>query len=246
MTVKSAQLQALGECLTKHLPDLPPENINQHRSELLAAYSNGADFEYLIRNDKSAADDIANLRKAENHIQLALKFLGRVGFLGNVSFDKQLSAEMKELLGINWRTSATQSIDKLLELLQPINQTISDASKLNEANSVGIVFSLTLALVACGSPENREAWRAIGQASCSMSINCDPSSYARGGTSYESSPRDANSPANSGNTSANPWDNGNGLLDRRTGWRRVNGKVMCYYSDGSVINAGGGICPSSI
>ena len=144
MTVKSAQLQALGECLTKHLPDLPPENINQHRSELLAAYSNGADFEYLIRNDKSAADDIANLRKAENHIQLALKFLGRVGFLGNVSFDKQLSAEMKELLGINWRTSATQSIDKLLELLQPINQTISDASKLNEANSVGIVYSLSI------------------------------------------------------------------------------------------------------
>lgn len=77
------------------------------------------------------------------------------------------------------------------------------------------VFSLTLTLVACGSPENREAWRAIGQAACSMSINCDPSSYARGGTGYESSPEDTNSPANSGNTSANPWDNGNGLLDRR-------------------------------
>ena len=108
------------------------------------------------------------------------------------------------------------------------------------------LFPLVLTLVACGSPENKEAWRAIGQATCSMSINCDPSSYARGGTGYESSPQGTNSSANSEKASANPWDNGNGLLDRRTGWRRVNGKVMCYYSDGSVISAGGGICPSSI
>ena len=144
MRVKPTQLQALGECLAKHLPALQLESIDQHTSELLAAYSSGADFDYLIRNDKSAADDIANLRKAENHIQLAIKFLDKVGYLGNVSFDKQLSAEMKEILGISWRTSAAQSIHKLRELLQPIHQVLSDTSKLNEANSVSIINSLSI------------------------------------------------------------------------------------------------------
>ena len=112
-----------------------------------------------------------------------------------------------------------------------------------------LIFSLTITLVACGTPEQRETWRAIGQASCSMSINCDPESYSKGGTGYDRPTSNGASSARARNvvqTPVNRWDNGNGLLDRNIGWRRERGKVICLYSDGSAVNIGSGICPLSI
>ena len=82
------------------------------------------------------------------------------------------------------------------------------------------------------SPEQS---RAMATWSCSMSMNCDPS------TLYGSS-----GPAAS-TRNTNKYDNGNGRIDAWSGYQEViNGDRYCAYNDGSVITVGSDLCPASI
>lgn len=84
-----------------------------------------------------------------------------------------------------------------------------------------IMIALILGVVqGCGA--NPETYRAIANASCSLSMNCNP---AYQGSSY-------NAPSS-------------GLYNGLTRSYISRGDQMCAYEDGTVINIGIGICPLS-
>lgn len=99
---------------------------------------------------------------------------------------------------------------------------------------IAIVSVFAIVLSGCGgmSPETS---RAMATWSCSMSMNCDPSTLYGGSRSSSSS------------KSVNKYDNGNGRIDAWSGYQEViNGDRYCAYNDGSVISVGSDMCPSSI
>jgi len=91
------------------------------------------------------------------------------------------------------------------------------------------ILGLTLLASCSGTPQNKATWRAIGQASCSMSVNCDPSKYAATGNGWDSS---HSKPATQ-----------SGLLIKLKSFYRYKGDTMCVYADGSITNIGTGVCP---
>ena len=66
-----------------------------------------------------------------------------------------------------------------------------------------ILVGLFVSLAACdGSPESKARLRAISQASCAMSMHCDPANKAAGGTGYSSYSAPTASSARVGNISS--------------------------------------------
>ena len=56
------------------------------------------------------------------------------------------------------------------------------------AHRLGLIFAISI-LTGCGGGSDGTGvnWRAIGQASCSLSMNCDPAAYASGGNGFSNS-----------------------------------------------------------
>jgi hypothetical protein len=91
------------------------------------------------------------------------------------------------------------------------------------------VLGITLLAGCSGTPQDKARWQAIGQASCSMSMNCDPNKYAATGNGW--SPSYSNPATQSG------------LLIKLKSFYRYKGDTMCVYADGSITNIGTGVCP---
>ena len=92
-----------------------------------------------------------------------------------------------------------------------------------------ISIFIVLMVAGCdGSPESRAKLRALGQASCSMSMNCDPSQYAATGNGWSPSSRSASrgGAITIGATSLCPLQTNYGFLDSEmpSGMNKI-----CFY-----------------
>jgi len=83
-------------------------------------------------------------------------------------------------------------------------------------------YGLIVSGILSGCGMSKQQWKAIGDASCAMSMNC------------KSTPR-----------SQPPQTPQAGLLNGLSGWYRNKGNTMCVYKDGTVVNIGVGVCPLS-
>ena len=90
---------------------------------------------------------------------------------------------------------------------------------------ISILAILTLA--GCdGSPESKAKLRAIGQASCAMSMNCDPSQYAATGNGWSPRSGATGGAITIGGSSLCPLNTSYGFFDRevRSGMNKI-----CFY-----------------
>lgn len=83
-------------------------------------------------------------------------------------------------------TTCTDGVEKCLPSSGTSVINLRDWAPLGNCRQMRLLFALILAfstLTACGDSSGVD-WRALGQASCSLSMHCNPSEYAKGGSGY--------------------------------------------------------------
>lgn len=90
--------QEISEIVLKHTAKITSENVGEFTTSIVDAWLNGISFEHILANEKPADEDAENLKKAAAQIDLAIKSIEKLGYLGTLALKKQTPDDLRKSL----------------------------------------------------------------------------------------------------------------------------------------------------
>ena len=91
--------QEISKIVLKHTTKITSENVGEFTTSIVDAWLNGISFEHILANEKHPDEDASNLIKAAAQIDLAIKSIEKLGYLGTLALKKQTPDDLRKSLG---------------------------------------------------------------------------------------------------------------------------------------------------
>jgi hypothetical protein len=90
--------QEISKIVLKHTTKITLENVGEFTTAIIDAWLNGISFEHILANEKPADEDAENLIKAAAQIDLAIKSIEKLGYLGTLALKKLTPDDLRKSL----------------------------------------------------------------------------------------------------------------------------------------------------
>lgn len=90
--------QEISKIVLKHTTKITSENVGEFTTSIVDAWLNGISFEHILANEKHPDEDAENLIKAAAQIELAIKSIEKLGYLGTLALKKQTPDDLRKSL----------------------------------------------------------------------------------------------------------------------------------------------------
>jgi len=116
--------QEISEIILKHTTKISSDDAGEFTATIIDAWLSGISFENIVANEKPADVDEENLKKAAAQIDLAIKSIAKVGYLGKLALKKQMPED-------------------LIQSLEPLSEQLKVAANMLNSSDRGLIAILS-------------------------------------------------------------------------------------------------------
>ena len=130
----------ISKIIEKHTTKLEPDYVKRSANMIIDAWQDGKSVDQIVKNDKPPKLDQENLSKAAAQLDLAIKSISKVGYIG--------SATLKTLGNVDGAKLDQQRIeddgrDDIINALRPISKKLKAAANKITSSDRGMIAILS-------------------------------------------------------------------------------------------------------